>query len=44
MDRLSFALTGEVEEQKLKHADMAHQLRNRRRAAGLFAQLTMHGR
>jgi hypothetical protein len=44
MDRLSFALTSEVEQQELQHADAAHQVRNRGRAAGLPAQLTMHGR
>jgi hypothetical protein len=44
MDRLPFGLTCEVEEQELEHADTAHHLRNRGRAAGRFAQLTMHGR
>jgi hypothetical protein len=48
MSRLSFgrtaALAGEVEEQELQHADAAHQFPDRGQAAGLFAQLAMHGR
>jgi len=48
MSRLSFGLTaasaGEVEEQQLQHAHAAHQLPDRGQAAGLIAQLAMHGR
>jgi hypothetical protein len=44
MSQLLFALAGEVEEQQLQHADAAHQLPDRGQAAGLFAQLAMHGR
>ena len=38
------ALPGEVEKQEFQHADAAHQLLARDQAAGLFAQLAMHGR
>src|SRR5438034_2046296 len=48
MSRLPFRLTaasaGEVEKQEFQHADAAHQLLDRDQAAGLFAQLAMHGR
>ncbi|HEY3075286.1 MAG TPA: hypothetical protein VGJ74_08945 [Burkholderiales bacterium] len=48
MSRLPFRRTaasaGEVEKQQLQHADAAHQLLDRDQAAGLFAQLAMHGR
>jgi hypothetical protein len=42
--RLTAAFAREVEEQHLQHADAAHQLLDRDQAAGLFAQLAMHGR
>ena len=38
------ALAGEVEKQEFQHADAAHQLLDRDQAAGLLAQLAMHGR
>jgi len=44
MSRLLMALAGEVEKQEFQHADAAHQLLDRDQAAGLFAQLAMHGR
>ena len=44
MGRLLFALPRQVEEQKLQHAQAAHQLADRGEAAGLIAQLAVHGR
>jgi hypothetical protein len=48
MSRLSCGRTAasarEVEEQELQYADAAHQLPDRGQAAGLSAQLAMHGR
>ena len=38
------ALAGEVEKQEFQHAHAAHQLLDRDQAAGLLAQLAMHGR
>jgi hypothetical protein len=42
--RLSAAENGELEQQELEDADAAHQLGDRREAAGLPAQLAMHTR
>jgi hypothetical protein len=44
MSRLLFAKDRELQEQELEHADAAHELRHRQQAAGLLAQLAMHGR
>ena len=44
MSRLPVAFAREAEEQQLQHADAAYQLLDRDQAAGLFAQLAMHGR
>jgi hypothetical protein len=44
MSRSLFAFGGDIEEQELQHAHAAHQLPDRGQAAGLVAQLAMHGR
>jgi hypothetical protein len=44
LGRLTACKNGELEEQELEHADAAHQLCDRREAAGLPAQLAMHTR
>jgi len=42
--RLTASRNGELEQQELQHAYLAHQLGDRREAAGLPAQLAMHAR
>jgi hypothetical protein len=44
ISRLPVAFAGEVEQKKFQHADAAHQVPDRGEAAGLIAQLAMHGR
>jgi hypothetical protein len=44
MRRLLFARSGCLEHQQLEQPDAAHELRDRRQAAALFAELLVHGR
>jgi hypothetical protein len=44
MMRLRIAVSGRLERHELEQAEAAHELRDRRQTAALFAELAVHGR